>query len=198
MNIIKKTMFNNLITKTFIFLFLLIISSISVWSAEEMGHKKHKHGHGHSEHDEVNMPGLQGIDTTETEVNDLKKIFQNHKEIKRTVTNIENGIKTETYSENLEIRTAIVSHVTAMITRIQEGRNPKVLIQSPTLDKLFNNYDKIETSIELTDTGIAVIQTSEDPKVVKLLQTHASEINDMVEKGMQAIHERMMTSKKTN
>ena len=191
-------MFNNLITKTFIFLFLLIISSISVWSAEEMGHKKHKHGHGHSEHDEVNMPGLQGIDTTETEVNDLKKIFQNHKEIKRTVTNIENGIKTETYSENLEIRAAIVSHVTAMITRIQEGRNPKVLIQSPTLDKLFNNYDKIETSIELTDTGIAVIQTSEDPKVIKLLQTHASEINDMVEKGMQAIHERMMSSKKIN
>ena len=191
-------MFNNLITKTFIFLFLLIISSISVWSAEEMGHKKHKDGHGHSEHDEVNMPGLQGIDTTETEVNDLKKIFQNHKEIKRTVTNIENGIKTETYSENLEIRAAIVSHVTAMITRIQEGRNPKVLIQSPTLDKLFNNYDKIETSIELTDTGIAVIQTSEDPKVVELLQTHASEINDMVEKGIRAIHERMMSSKKSN
>ena len=191
-------MFKFYFKKIIIIFTFLFISSIATWSAEEMGHKKHKHGHGHSEHDEVNMPGLQGIDTTETEVNDLKKIFQNHKEIKRTVTNIENGIKTETYSENLEIRAAIVSHVTAMITRIQEGRNPKVLIQSPTLDKLFNNYDKIETSIELTDTGIAVIQTSEDPKVAKLLQTHASEINDMVEKGMQAIHERMMTSKKTN
>ena len=191
-------MFNNLITKTFIFLFLLIISSISVWSAEEMGHKKHKHGHGHSEHDEVNMPGLQGIDTTEAEVNDLKTIFKNHKEIKRTVTNLDNGIKTETYSDNEEIRAAIVNHVTLMVTRIQENRNPKVMIQSPTLDKLFNNFDKIETSIELTDTGIAVIQTSEDPKVVKLLQTHASEINDMVEKGMQAIHDRMMSSKKTN
>ena len=75
-------MFNNLLTKTFIFLFLLIISSTSVWSAEEMKHKKHKHGHGHGEHDEVNMPGLQGIDTTEAEVNDLKTIFKNHKEIK--------------------------------------------------------------------------------------------------------------------
>ena len=191
-------MFNNLITKTFIFLFLLIISSISVWSAEEMGHKKHKHGHGHSEHDEVNMPGLQGIDTTEAEINDLKTIFKNHKEIKRTVTNLDNGIKTETYSDNEEIRAAIVNHVTLMVTRIQENRNPKVMIQSPTLDKLFNNFDKIETSIELTDTGIAVIQTSENPKVVNLLQTHASEINDMVEKGMRAIHERMMSSKKTN
>ncbi|MEK9896686.1 MAG: hypothetical protein VW518_09740 [Burkholderiaceae bacterium] len=179
-------------------LFVLLFTSICSLSAEEMGHKKHKHGHGHSEHDEVNMPGLQGIDTTETEVNDLKTIFKNHKEIKRTVTNLDNGIKTETYSDNEEIRAAIVNHVTLMVTRIQENRNPKVMIQSPTLDKLFNNFDKIETSIELTDTGIAVIQTSENPKVVNLLQTHASEINDMVEKGMRAIHERMMSSKKTN
>jgi hypothetical protein len=179
-------------------LFVLLFTSICSLSAEEMGHKKHKHGHGHSEHDEVNMPGLQGIDTTEAEVNDLKTIFKNHKEIKRTVTNLDNGIKTETYSDNEEIRAAIVNHVTLMVTRIQENRNPKVMIQSPTLDKLFNNFDKIETSIELTDTGIAVIQTSENPKVVNLLQTHASEINDMVEKGMRAIHERMMSSKKTN
>jgi len=184
--------------KTLFALFLLLFTSIQFLSAEEMKHKKHKHGHGHGEHDEVNMPGLQGIDTTEAEVNDLKTIFKNHKEIKRTVTNLDNGIKTETYSDIEEIRAAIINHVTLMVTRIQENRNPKVLIQSPTLDKLFNNYDKIETSIELTDTGIAVIQTSEDPKVVNLLQTHASEINDMVEKGMRAIHERMMSSKKTN
>ena len=191
-------MFNNLQKKTFLFLLLLIINSTSVMSADDMKHKKHKHDHGHSEHDEMNMPGLQGIDTTEAEVNNIKTIFKNHKEIKRTVTNLENGIKTETYSDNEEIRSAIVNHVTLMVTRIQENRNPKVLIQSPTLDKLFNNFDKIETSIELTETGIAVIQTSEDLKVVKLLQSHASEINDMVEKGMRAIHERMMSSKKFN
>jgi len=184
--------------KTLFALFLLLFNFIQFLSAEEMKHKKYKHGHGHGEHDEVNMPGLQGIDTTEAEVNDLKTIFKNHKEIKRTVTNLDNGIKTETYSDNEEIRAAIINHVTLMVTRIQENRNPKVLIQSPTLDKLFNNFDKIETSIKLTETGIAVIQTSEDLKVVKLLQTHASEINDMVEKGMRAIHERMMSSKKFN
>jgi hypothetical protein len=191
-------MFNNLQKKTFLFLLLLIINSTSVMSADDMKHKKYKHDQGHSEHDEMNMPGLQGIDTTESEVNDLKTIFKNHKEIKRTVTNLDNGIKTETYSNNEEIRSAIVNHVTLMVTRIQENRNPKVMIQSPTLNKLFNNFDKIETSVELTNTGIAVIQTSEDPKVVNLLQTHASEINDMVEKGMRAIHERMMSSKKFN
>jgi len=32
--------------------------------------------------------------------------------------------------------------------------------------------------------------------VVKLLQKHAGEISDMVDRGMQAIHERMMRSAK--
>jgi len=127
-----KFMFNNLQKKTFLFLLLLIINSTSVMSADDMKHKKYKHDHGHSEHDEMNMPGFQGIDTTESEVNDLKTIFKNHKEIKRTVTNLDNGIKTETYSNNEEIRSAIVNHVTLMVTRIKENRNPKVMIQSPT------------------------------------------------------------------
>ena len=118
--------------KTLFALFLLLFNSIQFLSAEEMKHKKYKHGHGHGEHDEVNMPGLQGIDTTEAEVNDLKTIFKNHKEIKRTVTNLDNGIKTETYSDNEEIRAAIINHVTLMVTRIQENRNPKALIQSRT------------------------------------------------------------------
>ena len=157
--------------------------------------KKHGHGHGENGHDEVNMLGLQGKDTTDIEVNDLKNIFKNHKKIKRTVTNIPYGIKTETYSEDENIRQSIVNHVSMMVTRIQEGKNPEVIIQSPTLDVLFRYHDKIVTKIELIDTGISVLQTSEDPMVVKLLQKHAAEINDMVERGMRAVHERMMSSK---
>ena len=78
-----------------------------------------------------------------------------------------------------------------MTTRMAENKNPEVMIQSPTLTELFKYYDQIETEIEVTDTGIAVIQTSENLEVVKLLQTHASEISDMVDRGMQAVHERM-------
>jgi hypothetical protein len=190
----------------FFFISFLLLSSSNLLAASndeykknhEKMMKKHGHGHGQNGHDEVNMPGLQGKDTTDIEVSDLKNIFQNHKEIKRTVTNIPNGIKTETYSEDENVRQSIVNHVSMMITRIQEGKNPEVIIQSPTLDVLFRYHDKIETEIELTDTGISVLQTSEDPKVVELLQKHAAEINDMVEKGMRAVHERMMSSKKTN
>ena len=142
-------------------------------------------------HDEMTMPGLQGKDTTETEVADLRKIFQQHMEIERRVTNLPDGISTFTASENPEVRAAIVSHVSMMVTRLAEGKNPEVIIQSPTLDALFYVHEEIETEIEVTDTGVNVFQTSSNPEVVKLLQTHAAEVSDMSERGMAAVHERM-------
>ena len=81
------------------------------------------------QHDEVNMPSLQGKDTTEQEVNDLKKIFRSHKGISRFVSKLPNGIDTVTEAQNVELREAIVSHVAIMITRLQEGKNRRVIIQ---------------------------------------------------------------------
>lgn len=152
---------------------------------------KHHKGAQHT-HDEVNMPGLHGKDTTKQEVDDLKEIFRSHEGIRRDVSNISNGIITTTEAEDETLREAIVSHVSMMVTRLQEGKNPEVIIQSPTLDSLFEVYDEIETEIELTEMGVKVIQTSANPNVVKLLQTHAAEVSDMSQRGMQAVHERMM------
>ena len=91
-------------------------------------------------HDEKNMPGLKGIDTTAKEENDLKTIFKTHKEIKRSVVKLKNGIKTITESNNIKLREAIIDHVSMMVTRLEEGKNPKVFIQTPILDKLFDYY----------------------------------------------------------
>ena len=138
-------------------------------------------------HDEMPMPGLNGTDTTETEVADLRTIFQQHIEIKCRVTNLPNGIFTFTASQNPAVRATIVSHVSMIVIRLTEGRNPEVIIQSPTLDALFDVHEEIE----ITDTGIDVIQTSSNPEVVKLLQTHAAEVSYMSKRGMAAVHERM-------
>ena len=160
--------------------------------------KHHGNHTGVHQHDEVNMPGLQGEDITDQEVNDLKQLFQKHNEIKRLVENIPNGIITVTETDNEELRSSIVDHVTMMVTRLQEEKNPQVIIQSPTLHEIFEYYDEIETEIELTEKGISLIQTSENPEVVALLQQHAAEISDMVDRGMQAVHERMMKSGQTH
>jgi hypothetical protein len=162
-------------------------------------HKMHhgqssSHSGSHSEghvHDEANMPGLRGKDTTPEEVSDLRTIFQQHPSIERTVSNLPNGITTFTGSANTEVQDAIVSHVSMMVTRLAEGRNPEVIIQSPTLDALFDFHDEIETEIERTNDGVKVVQTSENPEVVFLLQAHAAEVSDMSLRGMVAVHERM-------
>ena len=176
-------------------LILLLVFLAGLISAFWYMHKQENHSSHHMTmdgHDEVNMPGLQGVDTTDTEINDLKNIFNNHKDIIRTVENIENGIVTITETENESLRENIISHVSMMLTRLQENRNPQVIIQTPTLNILFENYDKIETEVISTDKGVQVIQTSNDPAIVAALQQHASEVNDMAARGMQAVHERMM------
>jgi len=178
--------------------------------SQEMGHHGHHDGnymghygegsaekpakHARHKHDQVNMPGLQGVDTTEVEISDLKTIFVNHMKIDRVVENLPNGIRTVTESDDEDLRESIVTHVAFMVTRLEEGRNPQVMIQSPTLDLLFDRYDEITTEIEMTDLGIEVIQTSENMEVVALLQKHAAEVSDMSKRGMAAVHERMMTS----
>ena len=153
-----------------------------------MGH----HGAKGAGHDEVNMPGLRGLDATPEESGELAAMFRNFEKIERTVENLPNGIRTHTFSRDPEIRAVVVSHVVGMLARVEEGRDPKVFIQSPTLDILFERRERIATEIESTDEGIMVTQTSDDPEVVEALQTHAGEVSDMAERGMEAVHEMMM------
>lgn len=108
------------------------------------------------------------------------------------MTDLPDGIRTQTYSENAEVMAVLVSHVTGMIHRVEEGRDPQIFIQSPTLDILFERRDRIMTEITTGDEGIIVKQTSTDPEVVKALQVHAAEVTDMANRGMQAVHEAMM------
>jgi len=166
----------------------------SGYSSYEEMHKAHHGGSnmsGEQQHDMVSMPGLQGKDTTEQEVQDLKTIFISHKGIQRELANLPNGIKSTTEADDPKLKAAIVTHVTMMVSRLQEGRNPEVIIQSPTLSALFDVHQEIETKIEMTEKGITVTQTSSNPKVVQLLQTHAAEVSDMSKRGMEAVHERM-------
>lgn len=152
----------------------------------------HGHGADGTGHDMVNMPGLRGLDATPEESAELAVMFNNFPQITRQVTNLPNGISTVTFSEDAELMGVVVSHVVGMINRVEEGRDPQVFIQSPTLDILFDRRDSIVTEIDMTDQGIVVIQTSNDPEVVAALHTHAAEVSDMVDRGMQAVHEAMM------
>lgn len=174
----------------------LVYGGYSMAVAQMAGHGGGMHGHGHGAdgtgHDEVNMPGLRDLDATEHESAELATMFRNFTQITREVENLPNGIRTITMSDDPDLLGTVTSHVIGMIDRVDEGRDPQVFIQSPTLDILFERRASIVTEIDFSDTGVIVIQTSDDPQVVAALQTHAAEVSDMVDRGMQAVHEAMM------
>lgn len=147
------------------------------------------HGMGHDEH---TMPGLRGANTTDAETAEMQTLFRNFTMIEREVSNLENGIYTVTTTSDADTFNALVSHVTGMIARVEAKDDPQVIIQSPTLDVFFMRGENIETEIEVIENGIAVTQTSSDQELVAALHRHAAEVSDMVDRGMQAVHERMM------
>ncbi|NIY78935.1 hypothetical protein HCZ23_05580 [Celeribacter sp. HF31] len=152
----------------------------------------HTHGADGTGHDEVTMPGLRGGDATLQESAELEVMFRNFTTLSREVENLPNGIRTVTRSSDPEVMDALVSHVVGMSARVDEGRDPQIMIQSPTLDIFFDRTGAIETEIEVTDAGIVVVQTSDDPEIVTALNVHAAEVSDMAARGMVPVHERMM------
>ena len=168
---------------------ILLGAGQSMAVAQGMGHG---HGADGTGHDMGVMPGLRGEDASIEESAELAFMFRNFPLIDREVTNLPNGIRTVTPSDDADVMAVLISHISGMIGRVEEGRDPKVFIQSPTLDILFERGDLIETEIEVTDEGIVVVQTSDDAEVVAALQTHAGEVSDMADRGMHAVHEMMM------
>ncbi|PWJ20549.1 hypothetical protein [Jannaschia seohaensis] len=150
------------------------------------------HGHGFGMHDETNMPGLRGENATQQESAELAVMFRNFDTITREVENLPNGIRTVTRSSDPEVMDVLVSHAVGMIDRVGRKDDPKIFIQSPTLDVFFLRGDEIRSEVEVTDEGLVVIQTSDNPVMVEALQVHAAEVTDMADRGMAAVHDMMM------
>lgn len=109
----------------------------------------------------------------------------NHEKIKRTVTNLSDGIRTITESEDPQVAQAIKAHVASMERRLGDGKEFNLF--SPTIPVLFANRDKIKTVVATTDKGSTVTQTSSDPEVVAALQAHAVEVSELARDGMVAM-----------
>ena len=120
------------------------------------------------------------------------ELFVNHDRIARTVTNLPNGIRTVTESADPRIAQILKDHVTSIGQRVETGNDPGLPIESQALRSIFQNYDKIHTTVEATATGVVVVQTSADENTVAALQQHASEVTDFVKDGMVAMHTVMM------
>jgi hypothetical protein len=138
------------------------------------------------------MMGMSHGSATLSEHNDIRELFFNHDRIKRTVTNLPDGIRTVTESDDPQVAATIKKHVADMGQRVEEGRDPGLPIETPALHSIFRDNDKIKSTYETTEKGVIVVQTSTDASAVKALQDHAAEVSDLARRGMAAAHEAMM------
>jgi hypothetical protein len=121
----------------------------------------------------------------------IHELVMNHDRVTRTVTNLPNGTRIVTESSDPQVARMLKDHVATMGTRLEQGSDPGLPIESPALRTLFRNRAKITTHADTTATGVIVVQTSDDSETVAALQKHAGEVSDLVREGMPALHRAM-------
>lgn len=122
----------------------------------------------------------------------IHELMLNHDRMTRTVTNLSDGIRTVTESDDPLMARRIKEHVATMNQRVVARDDPGLPMESTALHAIYRSGDKIRTRADTTARGIVVVQTSSDAATVAALQQHASEVSELVRRGMVAMHDAMM------
>lgn len=112
-------------------------------------------------------------------------LFANSAKIRRSVTNLPNGIAAVTESDDPLVAKKLKEHVAAMKERLK--RHEPIRQWDPLFAALFQNADKFKLTITPTPKGIKITETSDDAYAVKLLQAHAKAVSGFVREGMAAM-----------
>jgi hypothetical protein len=150
------------------------------------------HGMGGDQDIDQHLMGMTRDPATVEQLRAIHALFINHDRIKRTVTNLPDGIRTVTESDDPQTAVLLKTHVADMMKRVGNGDDPGLPIESDALRAIFRDKDKIRTSAEITANGVVVVQTSNDPKVISELQEHAAQVSDFAKEGMAALHSAMI------
>ena len=142
-------------------------------------------------HPEGMQPGMMmhGDPQFQADMRLVHEMLANNDKIRRTVSNLPDGIRTVTESDDAATAQSLKAHVASMDQRLAEGRIFNLF--SPTLPILFAKKDRIKTVVEPTEKGVIVTQTSADAEVVAALQTHAQEVSELARGGMVAFMRNM-------
>jgi hypothetical protein len=130
------------------------------------------------------MAGMSGKSDTSmmADMEVFHFLLDNRADVRRTVTKLPNGIDTLTESDKPELAQKIKTHVSAMYSRLKDGR--PIHQRDPLFVELFEHADQVEMNITYTDAGVRVVETSTDPAVAILLHKHADAVSGFIKNGM--------------
>lgn len=117
-----------------------------------------------------------------------------HEKVTRTVKQLPDGVDTLTESEDPAVIAKIKEHVPAMYARLKENRPIHQI--DPLFVELFRYGKQIKSEVTMTNFGVRVIETSTDPYVVKLIKAHAKTVDELIKRGMPAMHQKHAVPKR--
>ncbi len=157
---------------------LLFVIALGI-AADAQDHSQHQ-GQGKGK-----MGGMMG-EGRQQDMQTIHALFTEHKKITRTIRNIDKGVETRTESDDPKVQAMIKEHVAAMYKRL--ANKQPIRMWDPLFAELFKHADKIKMELTTTAKGIQVVETSDDPYVVKLIQAHAVGVSEFVKEGMPSMH----------
>jgi hypothetical protein len=136
------------------------------------------------------MMGGSMMNVSQSDMQIYMDMFDHHREIRRTVEQLPNGIRAVTESDNPRIAALLHRHVPDMYRHVAIGR--EVHCTSNSLPTMFRNASGYERHLRLTAKGVVATETSSDPTVLAAIRRHADEVTGFVREGMSAMMRQMM------
>jgi hypothetical protein len=119
------------------------------------------------------------------------ELFGRHAKIHRNVTELPNGVRAVTESDDPETAGLIQAHVSEMYQRLDQNRAfPYPMSRS--VPAMFAQSTHYQRKLEAKPKGVVVTETAADPAMVAVIKEHAREINGFVREGMPAMMRGMM------
>lgn len=110
-------------------------------------------------------------------------LLTDHESIHRTVTELPDGIEATTESDDPAVAARLVDHVTAMKSRLHDGR--RVRQWDPLYIAIFDDADNVHLEITPTGKGVKVRETSTKPETIALIKQHAGVVTGYVDHGFE-------------
>lgn len=112
------------------------------------------------------------------------ELLRRHEAIRREVTELPDGIRAVTESDDPEIAGLIRAHAHEMHRRLGEGFGLRHW--DPAFAEIFAQRDKLRMVVTDTPNGVTIQETSDDPNVARLIRAHGAVVSAFVRSGGRA------------
>ncbi|MDA3808507.1 MAG: hypothetical protein PF440_11425 [Thiomicrorhabdus sp.] len=133
--------------------------------------RTYKHGHGSDEQHRQD----QAL---------FKELLAKHGQLKRETVILENGIRSTTTAATPELVRILQEHVLGMKNRF--GIDRAIRSWDPLFAALFEYKDEIEMEYHNIEHGVEAVLTTENPKLIELIQCHDATLHGFVDRGFEA------------